>query len=447
MMRGKKIVKKTASVAYSKQTNYYDESEDKYNRKGKVGGRILVLKSLLAASLLVSALILVVIPKKNKTSIAPVGTGSIRQSNLESSKRQAALVTRGRFPAYGTEEFEEQCKWTTIVGDNPSHQDPKCIYFLTPKPTEGISSWIAYIAEAYIIARLKGCKLLFQYEPGVDMKQVITPFGDHQLNNWTVPEGFKCNNENNCTVAGNTFKLPRELLPHYRFAYLMEKYFVRRRDYSKIEGSLDGFRLETGIACSLGVLFQLASTASLFEPKLYTDLLPTVRDEHNLVIAIYIRTSFTDVKAKNSTAQEDRRKYLITARHPIDCALSIEKSHFANSPELKSSVWMVITDSQIVKRDIQERYNGGEVMLQNNHTIIRRQVLSTGSRGAHSRPNVSPSTADFAEALIDWYMIGESDAVVVSMGASFGFTAGLRTARPFYSGFDCQKQALVHERL
>jgi len=362
---------------------------------------------------------------------------------LEIAKREALLVSRGRFPTYGTEEFNKQCKWTRVQDDSQSQQQPQCIYFVTPKPTEGISSWACYVAEAYIVSRLKGCKLLFQYDPGIDIQQVITPYNDHQLNNWTVPDGFKCDRQNNCTVAGVHFDTARELLPHYRFAYMMEKYAVHRKEYATIEGSLDGFHLETGIACSLGVLFKLASTASLFEPRLYTDLLPRVRNAHNLVIAIYIRTSFTDVKAKNSTAEEDKKKYLIIAQRPIDCALSVEKKYLSKFPELKSSVWMVVSDSQVVKQDVQERYNGKEVKTQNNLTDIRREVLSTGSRGTHSRPNISPSTADFAEAMIDWYMIGESDVAIVQ-SATFGFTAGLRTARPFYGAHSCKEQILVH---
>ena len=62
----------------------------------------------------------------------------------------------------------------------------------------------------------------------------------------------------------------------------------------------------------------------------------------------------------------------------------------------------------------------------------------TTARGVHSRPGRNPSTADFAEAVIDWYLIGEPDLVVPSApGYSFGTTASLRTAQPLYDPANC----------
>lgn len=64
---------------------------------------------------------------------------------------------------------------------------------------------------------------------------------------------------------------------------------------------------------------------------------------------------------------------------------------------------------------------------------IPRKVLVTSARGAHTRlEGGGVSTADFAEAAIDWYLLGESDAVIANKLYSFGMTAAFRTARPIY---------------
>jgi len=71
---------------------------------------------------------------------------------------------------------------------------------------------------------------------------------------------------------------------------------------------------------------------------------------------------------------------------------------------------------------------------------IPREIVTTRARGVHSRPGRNPSTADVAEALIDWYLLGESDLVVPSApGFTFGTTAALRTARPYYDPAMCSK--------
>ena len=64
-----------------------------------------------------------------------------------------------------------------------------------------------------------------------------------------------------------------------------------------------------------------------------------------------------------------------------------------------------------------------------------------------------PSLADFAEAIIDWYLIGEADLVIMDQNSvSFGGTAALRTARTVFdasrthpwSKGKCQKAVPIH---
>jgi hypothetical protein len=101
---------------------------------------------------------------------------------------------------------------------------------------------------------------------------------------------------------------------------------------------------------------------------------------------------------------------------------------------------MVVTDSAHLKKGLVEDYSSVDVRDLSggptNKTIlpIPRQVLTTQSRGKHTRTYRRPSTADFAEALIDWYLIGESDAIATerTVFSSFETTAALRTNRPVY---------------
>ena len=71
---------------------------------------------------------------------------------------------------------------------------------------------------------------------------------------------------------------------------------------------------------------------------------------------------------------------------------------------------------------------------------ITRRIVVTSARGAHTRlEGGGVSTADFAEAFIDWYLLGESDAVIANKLYSFGMTAAFRTARPIYDPNEYQQ--------
>jgi len=64
---------------------------------------------------------------------------------------------------------------------------------------------------------------------------------------------------------------------------------------------------------------------------------------------------------------------------------------------------------------------------------VRRRVIVTRSRGRHTRLSEGPASADFAEAFLDWWLLGECDVVIKNM-LSFADTAALRTATPLYDG-------------
>jgi hypothetical protein len=193
------------------------------------------------------------------------------------------------------------------------------------------------------------------------------------------------------------------------------------------------------MACSIERLFHLSPSASQFEPDLFSRILPALNQDGSLAMAIYLRTGETDVAAKNeedvrdgkaNATQGESQSYRERAKSIIDCAMQQETRHLENGPYARV-VWVVVTDSRDLKQWITGSYDKTHVRRDSKQ--IPREVVTTRSRGVHTRGKRQPSTADFAEALIDWYLIGESDLVILDNGGpSFGGTAALRTARPVY---------------
>jgi len=214
---------------------------------------------------------------------------------------------------------------------------------------------------------------------------------------------------------------------------------------------LPGFRLQIGMACVMGNIFRdLAPTATDFEPTLFTDLLPALRDEETVVITLYVRTNRADGMAisemKNETmAQEKKITKDDFLKSHASIARCLEEEYLKGhreQPELSTLsrfVWMVISDSQETKRHATEVYSSPnvntEIPMESKkwkEKVIPRQVLHTSARGVHTRPERHPKTPDFAEGFIDWFLIGESDAVIVERISSFGPTGAMRTNRPMF---------------
>lgn len=272
-------------------------------------------------------------------------------------------------------------------------------------------------------------------------------------------------------------------------------------------GGGQGFDLRYGAACSLNSLFALAPSAAEYVPGLFERILPALRhstdDESSavlttpvaaasaalsssppppLVLALYVRTGWTD---RTATAQEKGKRAgkdkgtlgRSIAANVVRCALLLEESHrrahiataaasFSSAPANEEGqeagggeerrhevpllpppsmpsrvVWMIVTDSAA----------SGRALAAEHGSAPHRTVLTTGARGAHSRPTREPDTTDFAQAVVDWYALGESDAVVTSgkggshLGYSFPFMGALRTVRPLYDASDgkCTRRVMV----
>jgi hypothetical protein len=287
-----------------------------------------------------------------------------------------------------------------------------------------------------MVVQQLGCGLLFDYGPGVNLSAILVPNealpqsdADDFPMNWTVPTGFKCGPADNCSAPIITCRIKsyEGLLgfenviepPDYRsiFSLNRDSYDWYQSIYPSLRRQMK-IDFETGMACSLGSLIRLAPSAEQFEPLLFTTLLPTLRSPSSFVIVLYIRTHQAEPQNSRVTTKEEAAKQA-GAKATVECAIQVEQQMSPNSANV---VWMVATDSPLLKSWVQESYSTSE-----------RKVLTTSSRGRHTRTGASPDTRDFAEAMIDWILMGESDVVVANEWWSFGSTAALRTARPYFS--------------
>jgi len=360
------------------------------------------------------------------------------------------------FPTYGTNAFFRQCGWTT----QRSKKHSNCTFLARPNPqtNEGISDWIPQIVSGHLMAQQKGCQLLFDYGDNVDMDEVLTPFpvlesvrsAGYQPINWTVPSDFDCPQNKHPRTCfrttedyrnGINFQKiiddlgPMSLIPSYRFTYLDSPHFqLNATRFENLKHALPGFTVENGMACSLGSLFHLSPNAAKFEPDLFTRILPTLYQDNTLVMSLYIRTGQTDFVASmekdgKGPPEEEFAKVRGKAERIIQCAQHVQEER-KRTESYSRVVWLIATDSPYLKQWIPKLY---DTHANANTVDVPREIVTTHSRGVHTRAQRGPSTADFAEALIDWYLIGESDLVISDWNSpTFGGTASLRTARPYY---------------
>jgi len=402
----------------------------------------------------------------SKSSVTSIRKGVLRTTLVENKSMipnyYRPTATSRRFPKFGTLEFAQQCHWATAP-----QPDNECTFLIFPAPkgSEGIADWISRAACSYTSAKQTNCQFLMDYGKHVELDEILVK--PHF--NWTIPHGFSCPGK--CMHHSITEKttgleeyekqIGRRLvqIPYYRHAYHKNPYIYRTM-YQDLERAVPGFDVETGMACSLGALFDLSPKAAQFEPELFTRILPTLRDENTLVLSIYYRSGQTDYAAiaeKNGTvAKEMTDDVLQWARPSLNCALKLEKKYLTDEIEgysFSRIVWLMVTDAVNLKNWVKKTYNSQDaneiVPIEERKwkdRSIPREIVTTTARGIHSKQERSPSTADFADALIDWYVIGESDLVIINNAwYSYGATGALRTARPLYLARSCSRLELVHE--
>jgi hypothetical protein len=377
-----------------------------------------------------------------------------------------------RFPEFGTLEFAQKCPWVMPASNNNNN---KCITYVTPNPesTEGVAEWVTKIVMGFIDAKIRGCNFLLDYGRAIDIRQVLDPVSS----DWTVRKDFECFDGTNCWT--NAKKVSHNILtkeqwkkagiqlepsgihiPNYRHAFKNMKmiYNIHRDQFLDLEKALPGFELESGMACSLGTVVGLAPQASNFQQDVFTKILPILRDENTLVVTLYVRTGRTDRVAdaeKAGTIVEEDAGFekMPEVQTALKCAHQLETKYLkeysssspAGGPTYTQVAWLLVSDSVPLKRWINRNYHGQNTV----QGAIPREVVTTTSRGIHTRATRDPSTVDFAEAMIDWFLMGESDLVVTSSPKvySFGAMASLRTNAPLYNAEDCSEMKIIHDGL
>lgn len=211
---------------------------------------------------------------------------------------------------------------------------------------------------------------------------------------------------------------------------------------------LPNLSLETAFACSMSRIINLSPHIKKFDRQIQSKVLPALHDEESLVITIYYRTGHAEASSVESTAKDIEGKDR-DMQKSISCAEKVEQGFLDGSHRLDrhftSVVWNFVCDSPYAKEDFTSKFDGTEAKSSKGQAYPRR-VVTTSSRGAHTKTQGKPTVTDFAEAFADWYTIGESDAVILHQGWSFGTTAALRTARPvFLPWHGCSPPVLVHD--
>ena len=396
--------------------------------------------------------------------------------NIRKDKQVTVADTRpfgpppkGRFPDGGSAEFEKHCPWTSTPLLSDDQNLPKCTIFLRPVPSEneGIALWVSQMAMGYMFAVQARCSFLFDYGEDVKIDEVIRPVSRDV--DWRVPAGFECKHEENCFRLGRagqatsynfTENLPgRDMnaitpVPFYRFALWKGTHTpFYESSFRALEASIPKMNIRRGFGCSLGKLFILSQNASKYEPKLFTELLPTFREETTAVVTIYIRSSQTDVGADSSidegSLRETAKGYTRRGQMLEQILLMKLGVNHQHKRDIHSVTWFVVTDSVYLKSHIKSSFDGKDAnalvakpMQKYPGRVIPRRVIYTQSRGLHSKAKHKGGTDVFAESLIDWYLIGESD-IVVTGPFTFGLTASLRTSRPVYDYNDGKELQLI----
>jgi hypothetical protein len=409
-----------------------------------------------------------------------------RKILLYYSKQQAkeakphAPTRQRRFPRYGTDAFAQECSWTL----RPPTQN--CIMMVRPKTNgnEGLADWVSQVVTGFISSQLHGCNFIMDYGVGIEMSQILIPHtqeeGDYHYN-WTVPSGFKCLKANHCENSTTTAKMnsamlqsekepEKVLLPSYRHAYKnIPTLSIYRQNFRPLERALPGFILDTGMACALERLCELSPAASIYQPDLFSRILPTLRsidDEkaNTLVLSLYYRTGRTDVVARQEELgkelEREKKKGEGSFRRYMDCVLKTEtrllkekNDKKKDGPFYSNIVWLVVSDSPYFKQWATDEYTSHNVTATNGKTSsllfpgIPREIITTTAKGAHTRTRRGPSTADFAEGIIDWYLLGESDLLFTNGdgGYTFGTTAAQRTNRSVINCNKCEEMFYIHE--
>ena len=254
---------------------------------------------------------------------AKVGPPHSRQQNQDrnESSAPALLVEQSRrFPEYGTSEYFAMCPYMEKSALPPPSTEG-CALIIHPRPdsNEGLAAWASGVVQGHLITRATGCRFMFDYGPGVAIETLITPPSQSLNNddwpslvcNWAIPPNFQCEREKCMDLKSETLqtkrlmsvfrhrydKSPMHDVPEYRYSYVGISSRFNATQFDYLQSYLPGWDVRLGAACSMQLLFQPSKAIIKYQPNFYIDILPRLRDEKTLVMALYVRVGFADKAA------------------------------------------------------------------------------------------------------------------------------------------------------
>uniref|UniRef100_A0A7S0FLD7 Uncharacterized protein n=2 Tax=Minutocellus polymorphus TaxID=265543 RepID=A0A7S0FLD7_9STRA len=337
-----------------------------------------------------------------------------------------------------------------------------CSLIIHPRPdsNEGLAAWASSVVAGHLTARQTGCRFLFDYGPGVAIDTLITPpkqslHGDwsSQVGNWAIPpSGFPCDRSKCAELHSETLQNKRLMsvfrrrwdespvydVPDYRYSYVGIDGRWNGTEFDSLATYFPGWDVRLGAACSMQMLFQPSQGIVKYELNFFRNVLPRLRDDTSLVMSLYVRVGFADkaaVAEKKGTEPVEvmKGRPQKTVDSLVLCTTAIEEEILAmKGRSYDRVVWLVVSDSLVVKEYMSETYGGKQIKTPTKS--LQRQIIHTTTKGMHTRPKRGPNTNDFASAFLDFYLLGEADVVINTGGIfSFGVMASLRTARPLFT--------------
>ena len=358
-------------------------------------------------------------------------------SLISAAQKEGEAQVSPRFPRYGSKEHRERCPW---VYSYHSNAPTNCTFYITPisGSGEGLAQWISMVATGYVYAAQVNCRLVVDYGPSVDLEQIFVQ--PERINSdtsndlsWQVDSNFTCEESQGCyNIGSNTIggieeqtlrqiakrHYPEQLetirkkqfgkVPYYRSAYSRAENETTAIQY--LTEAMPGFEYSDGFACAITSLFELGKSAENFIPVFFDDILKTLLLPESLVITLYIRTGRTDRMAdkERGIALADDKEESINSgdgpdvMHLVNCAKKLEEEKRIAGAH-SNVVWLVISDNPKVARKVADDYSIAVPLDYNGQQQqIRRKVITTNAQGVQSRPARDPSTAEFADAILDW---------------------------------------------
>jgi hypothetical protein len=344
-------------------------------------------------------------------------------------------------------------------GDEPP--PARVLHLKGPRKSEGVADFMNQAVSALASAVANGDGLYIEWE-GVQLADILTPVPGGI--DWSDARLLQLCASSVCLDAGplllkrwsvGTVARSKEMLAEARAAVAKGDFFAAVPLRAPYGGNLghpgkevlltSPMALEYAAACLLGALFMPAARPQRAPASDFGVQMQQLADPKTLSISIYIRTyrsqrvlskSKLDQLSRDEWTDEQRKAYAGTMR----CATQLEALYATDT--FDHVVWFVASDGVDVRRAAQHDYDqeasGG-----------RRRVLVTKGTGRHTAPEVwqrkdsldslgaevltEARHAAAAEALADWWLLGEADVSVIgSFGGdseTFARTALSRTAR------------------